>query len=468
MNHVDAVNFYYEHPYEFVIDIIGATPTSQQTKVLKCLPLTKRVAARSGNGVGKTALECWIILWFLYVFPYSRVVATAPTQHQLNDVLWAELSKWLSKSKLEPLFNYTATTLSNKKYSETWFAVARSSNEPTNFQGFHEENILFVIDEASGVSDEIWEAVRGSLTTKNAYCFVFGNPNYLSGFFYDAFHKNNEMWQTFHFSSAESELVDRTFIKEIAQDYGEDSNQYRVRILGEFPLDSATDLYLPLSLTKYAMKDKNELWEDEPHPDFEYDLGVDIARFGDDETVMTISKHNTRYIEHKSIDIVHIYVTRHKPLTVVAGKIIDLYKHWHFKNIFVDETGLGGGVYDMLKEQGLPVTPVTFNKKLDQTIKDTNKEAFYKHLKILFEKQARHFEDKQKGLISALIPDLFRIVNLPPLITQLATLKFDYSSNGTLMVHHEDGGHDDYPDSLGLSLFRYVLKRKGKSNYIIT
>ncbi|CAK0754768.1 hypothetical protein CCP3SC1AL1_2110010 [Gammaproteobacteria bacterium] len=122
--------------------------------------------------MGKTACEAWVILWFIATHPICRIVCTAPTGHQLYDVLWTELKKWLERCSLKEEFECTATTIFSKANPESWFGVARSASVAVNFQGFHEENILFIVDEASGVDDEIWEAIEGSLTYKNSYAFT--------------------------------------------------------------------------------------------------------------------------------------------------------------------------------------------------------------------------------------------------------------------------------------------------------
>ena len=460
--------YYIDNPYEFVVDMLGVMPNKDQEKVLRALPKSKRIAIRSGNGIGKTALESWVILWFMYAFPNCRIPCTAPTNHQLNDVLWSEIKKWLNQSKLTDIIEWTATELHDKYCPDTWFAVARASSEPTNFQGFHEENILFVIDEASGVADEIWEAVRGSLTTENAYCLICGNPNYLEGFFYKAFHQNADMWTTFHFSSLESSNVTREFIDEIVRDFGIDSNVYRIRVLGEFPLEEGVNLYLPMTLIKYAIKDKEHIWEDTPNADFEYDMGLDPAREGADEATFIISKHNMRYVEHKTIEITNAQGFHKSDGTFLIEQTNNKYQIWNFMHIYVDETGMGGFLYDVMKKQSnMPLVPVTFNKLLDpkSPIKNNNKEAMYKNLKSLFERQRKLCIDKEKGLIAPWIPDIFIIPNIPKLVTQLASLRYEFIGE-KLSVHHEDGGHDDWCDALALSLFRYA-KSRSKSGYTI-
>lgn len=468
---VDAIEYYYEHPYDFVVDLIGAIPTEQQKQVLETFPKTHRVAIRAANGVGKTALEAWLILWFMYTHPHCRVIGTAPTQHQLYDVLWPELNKWLNKSELKKFFGWTATTLYVKKYSDTWFAVARSSTEATNFQGFHEESIMFLVDEASGVSDSIWEAIRGSLTTSNSYAILCGNPNYIEGFFYNAFNKNSSLWTKFHFNSLESPIVTKESIQEIILESGEDSSEYRIRVLGEFPLEDASDLYLPHSLIKYAVVDYDKVWEEIPNPDFEYDLGLDPAREGSDEATFIISKHNVRHTLYKTIEIVHAKALAKSDGPQLMNEVIIFDNKWRFQKIYPDETGMGGYLYDFMKKlSNLPVVPITFNKRAFASgpLTDSNKEAMYKSLKLLFERQKQQCLDKERGVIEKDRPDIFLIPNIPKLVTQLATMKYEvnYTSH-RLSISHPPGGHDDWADSLALSLFRYVKAPLRKGGYTV-
>lgn len=463
----EATDYYYKHPHAFVVDIIGAKPNHQQRQALKALPKNRRIAIRSGNGVGKTALEAWIIIWFITVFPDCRIPCTAPTNHQLTDILWPEVKKWLSRSSVKDKYEWTATSLYNKYSPDTWFAVARSSTEPTNFQGFHEENILFVIDEASGVSDEIWEAIRGSLTTANAYCIICGNPNYLAGFFYNAFHKNADMWTTFHYNAEESENVTKESIQEIIREFGIDSNQYRVRVLGEFPLEDAVNIYIPMTLLKYALFDKEKIWEETPHADYEYDLGVDPAREGSDEAVFMISKHATRYVT-EPIDVVWGRAFQKSDGPMIMDYTVQLDNVWRFATIYPDETGMGGFLYDFMKRQArLPLVPITFNKLQDPSspIRDSNKEAMYKSFKLLLERQRQLCMDKEKGLKPETTPDVIRLPNIPKLVTQLVSLRYEVKGD-KLSIHHEENGHDDWADACVLSLFRYVKTRR-KSSYAI-
>lgn len=129
-------------PIDFCRDVLLFEPDAWQMKALEHIRDSPRVAVKSGQGVGKTGVEACVLIWFLVCFPYSRVVATAPTKQQLNDVLWSEVAKWMNNSPLLPmLLKWTKTYIYMKGYEKRWFAVARTATKPENMQGFHEYNI---------------------------------------------------------------------------------------------------------------------------------------------------------------------------------------------------------------------------------------------------------------------------------------------------------------------------------------
>ena len=162
-------------------------------------------------------------------------------------------------------------------YPEEWFAVARTASKPDALQGFHAEHVLYIIDEASGVEDNIFEPVLGSLSSPVARLLMCGNPTQLSGFFYDSHNKNRASYSTFHIDGRNSSRVSQDFVDTIARMYGEDSDVFRVRVAGEFPLQE-DDIFIPLSLVENSIMTefsprKNQLM---------VHIGCDVARFGDD------------------------------------------------------------------------------------------------------------------------------------------------------------------------------------------
>lgn len=273
----DAVMYYASHPVEFVEDIIGATPDEEQAKILRSLAANTMTTVRSGHGVGKSTVEAWSVIWFMTTRPFPKIPCTAPTQHQLFDILWAEVSKWLRHSKaLSKELVWTKEKVYMRGYPEEWFAVARTASKPDALQGFHAEHVLYIIDEASGVDDTIFEPVLGALSTPGARLLMCGNPTQLSGFFYDSHHKNRASYSTFHIDGRKSSRVSQDFINTIIRMYGEDSDVFRVRVAGDFPLQE-DDIFIPLPLVERSIM--TEYMPSKGPPTIH--IGCDVARFGD-------------------------------------------------------------------------------------------------------------------------------------------------------------------------------------------
>ena len=328
------------HPVEFVRQILRAEPDLWQVDALNALASTPRVAIRSGHGVGKTALESWAILWFLFTRPNSKVPCTAPTRDQVNNILWSELSKWLKRSPiLTELFDWQKTRVNFKSSPERWCALAKSAARPENMAGFHENHLLFVLDEASGIDDEIFEAVEGALTTADAKLLICGNPTRNGGFFKRAFFEDRDLYATFKVSSTDSERVADDYCKRLIRQYGADSDVVRVRVLGEFPKTEADGL-IALELVEAAVNRELEAVG-------KLVIGVDVARFGDDETVI-----------QPRIGSVALKpdICRKSDLMSTCGRVVrkvtELMTNHKLKSavVNVDDDGVGGGVTDRLRE----------------------------------------------------------------------------------------------------------------------
>jgi len=352
---------YIDDPLAFVREIIGVEPDPDQLKVLEALGTSHAVAVKSGHGIGKTAIEAWVILWFLFTRPLARVPVTAPTLHQLDDILWPEVAKWLARSKIKGLLSWQKTRLSFKGFEETWFAVPRTANVPENLQGFHAEHVLFIVDEASGMKQEIMEVVEAALTNEGARLLMAGNPTQLSGSFHAAFHRDRELYKTFTFSSENSPRVSRVFIERMAKKYGRDSDVFRVRVLGEFPRGGSDD-FIPLDLIEAAVGRDVRFNPTEP-----WSIGVDPARFGDDESV--IAARCGPWVEP-----LRGFSGLNGPK--LAGQVALFVKdirRMGFAGIIpvrVDETGVGASCFDQLeleaKELGIDPIPVSFGGAGDE------------------------------------------------------------------------------------------------------
>lgn len=147
----EAILYFKDHPVEFTQEVIKAEPDETQKEVMNSVVTNKRTSVRSGHGIGKSAVLSWLVLWFMCTRPFPKIPCTAPTKHQLHDILWAEIAKWISKDRnnLRNEIEWTQEKLYMKKYPENWFAVPRTATQPDALQGFHAEHILFIIDEAS-------------------------------------------------------------------------------------------------------------------------------------------------------------------------------------------------------------------------------------------------------------------------------------------------------------------------------
>ncbi len=340
----EAILYYADHPVEFVEDVIRATPDPQQAAILRSVAGSKMTTVRSGHGVGKSTVEAWSVIWFMCTRPFPKIPCTAPTQHQLFDILWAEVSKWLRNNPaLARELTWTKEKVYMKGYPEEWFAVARTASKPDALQGFHAEDLLFIIDEASGVDDVIFEPVLGALSTPGARLLMCGNPTQLSGFFYDSHNKNRASYSTFHIDGRKSERVPQDFVQTIINMYGENSDVFRVRVAGDFPLQE-DDIFIPLSLVEASIMTEHI---PRARPTLVH-IGCDVARFGDDKTVIgqkvdekvTLVKKRQGQDTMKTAD----------DIIMLGEELVARYKLQDPIPVKVDDGGVGGGVVDRLRQ----------------------------------------------------------------------------------------------------------------------
>jgi phage terminase large subunit len=337
-------------PLLFVTDVLGATPEPWQVEALEAVGRHDRVSIRSGHGVGKTTLQAWLVLWFLLTRKNCKVPVAANSQDQLRDTIWPEIAKWHRQlpQALKAMIDVQAERVVVVQDPEAAFAVRRtaSKDNPEALQGFHAEHLLFLIDEASGIPDVVFEVGMGALSTTGAKVLMAGNPTRTSGFFYDTHHSLRNRWHTMHVSCLDVPRA-QGHIDDIRAKYGDNSNAWRVRVLGEFPT-ADDETVIPLELVMSAVgRDVSAL---SYYPVW----GVDIARFGDDRTALAKrqANHLLEPIKHWSgID-----------LMATVGRIKAEYEETHYdmrpREILIDAIGLGAGVYDRCKELGLPVRSI--------------------------------------------------------------------------------------------------------------
>lgn len=404
-------------PAQFASEVLGADPDEWQWEASAILVDRRKLSIRSGHGVGKSTFMAWCVLWFCASYFPCKVPATAPTGHQLDDVLWAELAKWHSvmRKKMPSLgneFEWSAGSYKMKSNPSESFAVARTSRpeKPEALQGFHSENILFVIDEASGVSDNVFEVAEGALSTDGAFAVMAANPTRQSGYFYDSHHKMRAYWGLMHVNGENCKRVSRTYVESMAKKYGKQSSIYRVRVQGEFA--AAVDGVIPLELCEAAKIREVAKYEKSP-----IIWGVDVARFGDDSTAL--AKRQGNYQLEKCRE----WYGKDTMQTV------GLIKHeWEMTapndrpaSINVDVIGIGAGVVDRLKEIGLPVYGVNVAESAATNIAD---DAQYSRLR-------DELWFKSKAWLAALD---CKLQDDDELIGELTTPRYSILSNGSIKV----------------------------------
>lgn len=422
------VDTYWDNPVWFAEDMLNFYPDPWQEKVLMDLAAHPKVSVRSGQGVGKTGLESIAVIWYLCTRPFPKVVATAPTRQQLYDVLWAEIAKWLSKSKVERLLRWTKTKIYMDGYEERWWATARTAVRAENMQGFHEDYMLFVVDEASGVADPIMEAILGTLTGYENKLLLCGNPTKTSGVFYDSHHTDRDVYKTHKVSSMDSPRTSEENINMLLKKYGKDSDVARVRIFGDFPKGEADSL-ISLEVTEQAAETIVDISKS-----YTLNVGVDVARFGDDKTLIAPRVGNR---------VLTLQEYSKKDTMETTGNIIrtveDLKQQYPQINrvlIKIDDDGLGAGVTDRLRE-------VNEERKLGYTIipikngvKAKEEEHYYNKAAEMWDKMRELLDENMSKFLQG-EPGVIELPNDPVLIKQLSNRKYTVTSDGRIKLEEK-------------------------------
>nr|WP_300663118.1 terminase B [uncultured Acetatifactor sp.] len=477
----ESIPLWRDDPVLFMREVLLFEPDDWQVKVAYDLRDYPRVSVKSGQGVGKTGEEAALLLWFLVCFPYPRIVATAPTKQQLHDVLWSEVDKWMNNSPLLPmLLRWTKTYVYMIGYEKRWFAVARTATKPENMQGFHEDNMLFIVDEASGVADPIMEAITGTLAGANNKLLLMGNPTKTSGTFYESHTVDHALYRCHTVNAETSGRTNKENIEAMKRKYGENSNVVRVRVYGEFP-EQEDDVFIPIAFLEQSTRTEMSEVTARAFGRFRnsagnlqpvdvsgverIEIGCDVARYGDDKTC----------IGYRVNEVVRFYKKYNgKDTTWTASMIAKLYKElkqrFQFQGqigIKVDDGGVGGGVVDQLRNWKRS-DPAVFG---DMAILAVNFGVPIKH---------KHYADSttyMMGVVRDLIapyddhgrPHAPEVI-LPDdgdLIGQLSCRKFEFCSNGKQKVEGKQEMKDrglsspDEGDCVLLVCLPMSYKKKG-------
>ncbi|MCL5283725.1 MAG: hypothetical protein M1330_03305 [Armatimonadetes bacterium] len=366
---------YRRNPERFAGEVLSSHWWSRQRDIARSVTQSRRTVVKSANGVGKTYLAADLALWFLYCHAPSIVLTTAPTRRQVESLLWEEIRRRMRRANAELPGMLLKTRL---QIREGWYALGLATDEDVRFQGFHAENLLVVMDEASGVPDEIWNAVEGVAVGRNNRVLAIGNPLAPVGRFYRAF--RSPRWKALTVSALEhpnvigrGEIIEGAVTRETIADrvaewceevtppaegarsnvplHGQaarnnlfewEGHWYRpndlflTRVLGEFPEDAENRLIL-LRWIERAMKS-------DVAPVGLVFMAVDVARFGQDCSVIAVRRGPA---------VVRLESFRGLDLMNLTGRIVEVAREERPESIMVDVVGVGGGVVDRLNELGI-------------------------------------------------------------------------------------------------------------------
>jgi len=241
---------------------------------------------------GKSAALSWAAIWFTATRYNNsgnlvKVPIIAPTFHQLYDIIWPEFKRWLPLSRLYSMFETRTDEIFVKKAKDSCFIRARSPKTSDHIQGFHSAHLLWLCDEAFGITaKDVWTTVDGSLTDdlhlKENKIVMCGQHTCITGYVHDTFHRDKDLWKNLRFNSEESPIADEAFSQRMARKYGKNSDTYRVRVLGTEPKGNPEALIQLMEVEEAKKREVEEKGK--------LKMGVDPARFGDDLFVVTIAR----------------------------------------------------------------------------------------------------------------------------------------------------------------------------------
>lgn len=303
-----------------------------------------QLSISSGHGIGKSALIAMIMNWAMSTCDDCRIVVTAGTGKQLATKTWPEVSKWFRMAINAHWWDIKAESIVSREkgHERLWRAdaVTWSENNTEAFAGLHNygRRIVVIYDESSSIADKVWEVTEGALTDEDTEIIwvAFGNPTQNTGRFRECFGKLKHRWKGKQIDSRTIPGTNKALFEKWIADYGEDSDFVRVRVRGEFPRAGST---------QFIPSDVVQMCRDYTCPPEEIAqhgvLAVDVARFGDDQSVVGYRRGRKFEVLKKYRGLDTVQLSRH---------VAEWMRLLLPRETVVDGDGIGAGVVDNLRD----------------------------------------------------------------------------------------------------------------------
>jgi hypothetical protein len=411
---------YHVDPIGWASDRLGIELWSKQRDIARSVTANTRTAVRSCHDAGKSFIASVIAAWWVDIHPPGSafIVSTAPSYPQVHAVLWEEIRARHRTGNLD------GRVLQSDEWKLDDGTLIGQGRKPADtdihgFQGIHRRYVLVILDEACGIPEQLWTAVEAVITNEDARVLAIGNPDDPNTEF-GRNCKPGSGWNVVGISAFDTPnftdepvsddlrplLLSRAWVDDKLTRWGQDSPRYVSKVLGLFPDIGDDTLIAPALIEAAQQRSLN--------PTGEQTLGVDVARFGTDQTI----------VGHAQGPVFRIVATTSKQATTeTAGRVIVAARGLvGMYEIRVDGVGVGGGVVDQLTEQGFPV----FDMQAGSAAAD--REHFLNARAEWFWGLRQRFEDGD--------------VDLDPdddeLAAQLGALRYKYTSRGQVQIESKD------------------------------
>lgn len=366
-----------EKPSDQVREMFQVEPDAWQTEALDLFPTSPRLALKACKGPGKTTAMAWIAWNYLTTRPFPNIAACSISGDNLRDGLWKEMAKWRNKAPfLQAQFEWTKSRIFAKDHPETWFMSARSYRQDADAEqqantlaGFHADYVLFLIDESGGAPDALMPTAEAAFAgTIECHIVQAGNPTHLSGPLYRACTIARNLWKVIEITGdpddpKRSPRIPIEYAREQIKQYGKDHPYVLVNILGKFPPSSLNVLIGPDEV-RAAMQ---RVYRENDIANASKVLGVDVARFGDDSSVIT---------PRQGLQVFKLKKYRNIDGIQGAGQVARIWQDWNADAAFIDDTGgFGASWIDQLRQLGRNPIPVQFAGQAHDPNRYFNKRA---------------------------------------------------------------------------------------------